>query len=109
MNVLDCLLFTTHRTVFSLDSAYSTRIAKHVHIVLISLVALVLDYEISAPQDPLDIKKTLKVSLSPPKEGVLRIFHPKNPTASAAFEPVNLGTESQHATHRPPKLLSHNI
>ena len=25
---------------------------------------------------------------SPPKEGVLRIFHPKNPTASAGFEPA---------------------
>ena len=30
---------------------------------------------------------------SPPKEGVLRFFHPKNPTASAGFEPANLGTK----------------
>ena len=31
---------------------------------------------------------------SPPKEGVLRIFFAlKNPTASAGFEPVNLGTK----------------
>jgi len=30
----------------------------------------------------------------PPKEGVLRIFSPlKNPTASAGFEPANLGTK----------------
>ena len=40
---------------------------------------------------------------SPPKEGVLRIFRPKNPTASAGFEPANLGTKVQHATPRPPK------
>jgi hypothetical protein len=33
-----------------------------------------------------------------PKEGVLRIFLPlKNPTASAGFEPANLGTRGQHA------------
>ena len=41
---------------------------------------------------------------SPPKEGMLRIFFcPKNPTASARFEPANLGTKGQHATPRPPK------
>ena len=35
---------------------------------------------------------------SPPKEGALRIFfRPKNPTASAGFEPANLGTKGQHA------------
>ena len=39
-----------------------------------------------------------------PKEGVLRIFFAlKNPTASAGFEPENLGTKGQHATCRPPK------
>ena len=42
----------------------------------------------------------------PPKEGVLRIFSPKNPTASARFEPANLGTKGQHATPRPPKPLN---
>ena len=43
---------------------------------------------------------------SPPKEGVLRIFFAlKNPTASAGFEPANLGTKGQHATTRPPKPL----
>jgi hypothetical protein len=43
---------------------------------------------------------------SPPKEGVLRIFfRSKNPTASAVFEPANLGTKGQHATSRPPKPL----
>jgi len=37
---------------------------------------------------------------------VLRIFSPlKNPTASAGFEPANLGTKGQHATPRPPKPL----
>ena len=41
----------------------------------------------------------------PPKEGVLRIFRPKNPTASAGCEPANLGTKGQHATFRPPKPL----
>ena len=30
-------------------------------------------------------------------------FALKNPTASAGFEPANLGTKSQHATPRPPK------
>ena len=43
---------------------------------------------------------------SPPKEGMLRIFFAlKNPTASAGFEPVNLGTKGQHASPRPPKPL----
>ena len=43
---------------------------------------------------------------SPPKEGMLRIcFDLKNPTASAGFEPANLGTKGQHATSRPPKPL----
>ena len=43
---------------------------------------------------------------SPPKEGVLRIFFRlKNPTASAGFEPANLGTKDQHATPRPPKPI----
>jgi hypothetical protein len=43
---------------------------------------------------------------SPPKEGVLRIFFAfKNPTASARFEPANLGTKGQHATARPPKPM----
>ena len=27
----------------------------------------------------------------------------KNPTASAGFEPANLGSKGQHATSRPPK------
>jgi hypothetical protein len=44
---------------------------------------------------------------SAPKEGVLRNFFAlKNPTTSAGFEPVNLGTKSQHATSRPPKPIS---
>jgi len=34
---------------------------------------------------------------SPPKEGV--------PTASAGFQPANLGTKGQHATSRPPKPM----
>ena len=42
-----------------------------------------------------------------PKEGVLRIFLSpfKNPTASAGFEPANLGIRGQHATSAPPKPL----
>ena len=32
-------------------------------------------------------------------------FRPKNPTASAGFEPANLGTKGQHATPRQPKPL----
>jgi hypothetical protein len=39
-------------------------------------------------------------STSPPKEGMLRIFRPKNPKASARFEPANLGTRGQHANHK---------
>ena len=30
-------------------------------------------------------------------------FRPKNPMASAVFEPANLGTKGQHATPRQPK------
>ena len=33
-------------------------------------------------------------------------FRPKNPTASAGFEPANLGTKGQHATPRPPKPVT---
>ena len=33
-------------------------------------------------------------------------FALKNPTASAGFEPANLGTKGQHATSRPPKPFS---
>ena len=42
-----------------------------------------------------------------PEEGVLRIFFfaLKNPSASAGFEPANLGTKGQLATSRPPKPL----
>ena len=37
---------------------------------------------------------------------VLRIFiYLKNSTASAGFEPANLGTKGQHGTSRPPKPL----
>jgi len=32
-------------------------------------------------------------------------FTLKNPTASAGFEPANLGTKGQHATSRPPKPI----
>ena len=32
-------------------------------------------------------------------------FRPKNPKASAGFEPANLGTKDQHATPRPPKPI----
>jgi len=32
-------------------------------------------------------------------------FALKNPTASAGFEPANLGTKGHHATPRPPKSL----
>ena len=35
-------------------------------------------------------------------------FALKNPTASAGFEPANLGTKGQHATSRPPKPLRSN-
>jgi hypothetical protein len=41
---------------------------------------------------------------SPPKEGMLWIFSPENPTASARFEPTILG--ACMLTARPPKPLS---
>ena len=45
-----------------------------------------------------------------PKEGVLRIFFAlKIRTASAGFEPANLGTKGQHATSRPPKPLTEGV
>jgi len=46
---------------------------------------------------------------SPLKEGALRIFCPKNPTALAWCEPTNLGTKGQHATSRPPKPLGPHL
>ena len=46
---------------------------------------------------------------SPPKEGVWGFFRPKNLTASAGFEPANLGTKGQHATPRTPKPLSSSL
>jgi hypothetical protein len=33
-------------------------------------------------------------------------FRPKNPTASAGFEPANSGTKGQHTPSRPPQPLS---
>ena len=42
-----------------------------------------------------------------PSEGrrAENFFTLKNPTASAGFEPANLGNKGQHATSRPPKPL----
>ena len=39
----------------------------------------------------------------------LEFFRLKNPTASAGFEPADLGTKGQHATPRLPKPLYHHI
>ena len=36
-------------------------------------------------------------------------FALRNPTASAGFEPANLGTKGQHATSRPPKPLGSTV
>jgi hypothetical protein len=36
---------------------------------------------------------------SPSKEGMLRNFSPENPTASAGFEPANLGARGQHVNY----------
>jgi hypothetical protein len=68
-----------------------------VHIVLTSLVALVLDYEISAPQDTLDKKKTLKVSSC-------RIF--SWGTSQHSLPPWNTGTDLNHLLHYTVRLLS---
>jgi hypothetical protein len=42
------------------------------------------------------------------KEGVLRMFCPKNLMALAECEPANLGCKGQHATSRPPKPLAYH-
>ena len=41
----------------------------------------------------------------PPRRAEDFLLTLKNPTASAGFEPANLGTKGQHATSRPPKPL----
>ena len=48
-----------------------------------------------------DMGPTALLSLR--RKACWEIFPPKNPTASAGFEPANLGTKGQHATPRPPK------
>ena len=40
-----------------------------------------------------------------PQKACGGFFLPKNPTASAGFEPANLGPKCHHATPRPPKPL----
>ena len=63
MKIFNCLFLKTHRTYFSpIEGSCNTWIA-NVHTVLMSLVAPVLGYEISAPQGTLDIKKTPKISI----------------------------------------------
>jgi hypothetical protein len=44
-------------------------------------------------------------ALLPLRRHAEAFFDLKNPTASAGFEPANLGTKGQHATPRPPKPL----
>jgi hypothetical protein len=44
-----------------------------------------------------------------PRKACWGFFRPKNLTASAVHEPVNLGTKGQHATSRPPKPLVHLV
>jgi len=44
-----------------------------------------------------DFKITYRYLLHVVK-GMIRIFHPKNPTASARCEPANLGTKGPHNT-----------
>jgi hypothetical protein len=53
----------------------------------------------------LEKSATLDRRLYFPSEGrrTVDFFALKNPTASAGFEPANLGTKGQHATSRPPK------
>jgi hypothetical protein len=45
---------------------------------------------------------------SPPKEGVLRIFCPKNPTASARYEPASLDTKGHRSRWAIAYLLSYH-
>jgi len=42
------------------------------------------------------------------RKACLGFSQPKNPTASAGFEPAILGTKGQHATPRPPKYKGKN-
>ena len=68
---------------------------------------------------PLSIKEyftcrkstTWDLRLYSPSEGrrAEDFFALKNPTASAGFEPSNLGTKGHHATSRPPKPLIGNF
>ena len=55
-----------------------------------------------------DLLHALNLRLYFPSEGTCAedFFALKNPTASAGFEPANLGTKGQHATFRPPKPLN---
>jgi hypothetical protein len=62
-----------------------------VHTVLTSLVSLVLHYEISAPQDTLDKKKTLKLSSC-------SIF-PWGISSQQSLSPCNTGTDLDHLLH----------
>jgi hypothetical protein len=52
-----------------------------------------------------DMGQTALLSPSPRRKACWGFFRPKNPTASAGFEPGNLGTKGQHATSRPPRPL----
>jgi hypothetical protein len=58
-------------------------------------------------RDAVNLRHGTHSFTSLPKEGVLRIFFAlKNPTASAGFEPANLGSKGQHDSSRPPKPLT---
>ena len=53
-----------------------------------------------------DMGPTALLPPTPRRKACWGFFRPKNPTASAGFEPANLGTKGQHATPRPPKPFS---
>ena len=62
-------------------------------------------YEVSLPDNTQQSQQSQQTNIhAPPPPDVLRIFITlKNPTASAGFEPTNLGTKGQYATSRLPK------
>ena len=66
-----------------------------------------LPHKFSDPLHAVNLRHGTDDFTSPPKEGVLRIFRPKNPTASVGFEPANLGTKDSTLPldHRSPYML----
>ena len=68
-----------------------------------------LQLPLQLPEDPsiLKIQQSQQTNIHAARRAEDFLFTLKNPTASAGFEPANLGTKGQHATSRPPKSLGY--